>query len=403
MQTAMNAIAQAPAFGGQLGAAKPTTHRHGMERLAKIASLICSACAGVGVAAGLMSPEDGVLCGILVPTAAGAAIASAGALGWHNIQTAAVRVRTPLGYVAVVAAGFALSAAMIGTSSWAVATVLSGHAAERQHRAEVVAEHQQAIDASWQEARKEGAMIDAASAAQADLRARSDLETRQGRLSSKGKGAGPNTGILDAGAGGFNRLGETMRNAQQGATNVYAKGQEALNRMRANVHGDEAAFADAAAEVETAVANLNGFHLADLASKAGLVDVDGWQANGAAHAVTAGTERVSDRFLQRAKELREARRPVAVPVYEPLEPRQAVLREARGAAAGGWITAAALDSIPYLFALLMLGAQARGPLDEPQIRRRDNDEDARAEFVAPDAPRPPAPAEFAFGRALRAI
>jgi hypothetical protein len=42
------------------------------------------------------------------------------------VQTAAVRVRTPLGYCAVAAAGVALGAATVGASSWSIASVLSG-------------------------------------------------------------------------------------------------------------------------------------------------------------------------------------------------------------------------------------------------------------------------------------
>jgi hypothetical protein len=65
------------------------------------------------------------------------------------VHTAAVRVRNPLGYCAVAAAGLGLSAATIGASSWAIATVLSGHAAVREEMSIAASGDQRALDAAW--------------------------------------------------------------------------------------------------------------------------------------------------------------------------------------------------------------------------------------------------------------
>ena len=110
--------ARSGANGG--GPASPSgparNHRQCMEGR-EAASITCACGAGLAVATGLMSPEDGLLTGVLVPVSAGLVLAGAAACGWHIVQTAAVRVRTPLGYCAVAAAGVALGAATIGASS----------------------------------------------------------------------------------------------------------------------------------------------------------------------------------------------------------------------------------------------------------------------------------------------
>jgi len=366
------------------------SHRHGMETLAKVASLICAAGAGIGAATGLMSPEDGVLTGIIVPVTAGAVLATAIACGWQSIHTAAVRVRTPLSYVAVTAAGLALSAATIGASSWAIATVLSGHAAMRQHMSVTATQHQQALDAAWAQARGEAAMIDAVSTANAELRAMSEMEASGGIVSKHGKGSGPNSAILAAGADGYARLAEAMRSAQDDAVRIYAQGSTALGQMRASVHADPEAYSRATAAVETAVAALNAFRLTDLANKAGLINVEVWSQGDVVQSVRSGAEKVSEKVLHRGKEIAQARQMVAVPVYAPLEPREATWTYAGGAAAGGWITAIAIDLIPFLFAGLLLGTQAPGRLDEPVPQRKSDDGERRSgEAASAAAPAQP--------------
>ena len=310
-------------------------HRQCMESLAKAASIGCACGAGLAVATGLMSPEDGLLTGVVVPVSAGVVLAGAAACGWHMVQTAAVRVRTPLGYCAVAAAGVALGAATVGASSWSIASVLSGGTALRQHMSLAVTAHQAALDKAWAGARGEASMIDAVQAASAELRAMSDLEARGGDISGRGRGNGTNSRVLAAGADGYTRLADTMHTVQDHAAQVYEKGTQALGQMRRDVHGDGEGFGQAAAAVETTVAALNAYRLTDLANNAGLVQVQVWSANGQVQQVSSGAEKVSQKVLRRGEEIAQARQVAPVPTWTPLERREAVLRYASGAAAGG--------------------------------------------------------------------
>jgi hypothetical protein len=349
---------------------EPRTYRHTMETLAKASSLVCAGAAGIAVASGLISPDDGILSGMVVPISAGGALTVAIASGWHILHTAAIRVRDALGYCAVVGAGVALSAATIGASSWPVATVLAGAPAVRQHMSLTIVNNQRALEDVWTQAHREAGMIDSVLAAEAEMRGMNDLEANRGGISELGRGAGPNSQILAAGARSYARLADTMQGAHAQATLAYQKGKQALAQMRLNVHGDAERFVQAAADVETAVSDLNAYRLTDFANKAGVFQAEVWQLPGAVEQVRSGADKISAKVLQRAQEIAQVREVVTVPVYTPLERREATWRYASGAAAGGWITGIAIDVIPFLLALLLLSTHAARKLDEEVPRRR---------------------------------
>jgi hypothetical protein len=70
--------------------------------------------------------------------------------------------------------------------------------------------------------------------------------------------------------------------------------------------------------------------------------------------------------------------------FRPLEPREATLRYATSAAIGGWVTALAVDTIPYVLMLMVLFTHDEPLLNQPKIRCRRRPDESQYDIDGTD-------------------
>jgi hypothetical protein len=340
---------------GQFSSAPRTakaTHHKAMLSLARGAAVGSAAGAGFGAAMGLLSPGDGMTAGYLVPIAAGIVLGGVAAVGWENLITAAPRVESPLGIVGVVMGAVLLAAITIGASSWGIATALSGPAALRAYQADVRVAEERSLFNAWTGVQTEFPIKDALGIAASEMRALSAVESR-GAFTRRA-GNGPATELISAAADRYDQLAESALERSDKIQGVYTRARNALQEMQQMIGADSEDFAKLAAEVQAAVSDLNGFHLTPLASQGGITRVQITTDQGAVQRIQSGADAVARKLSAQAQEIAATRRPEKVPGYVPIERRDATLRYAGTAAAGGWMTAVAIDLMPVLFIMLLL-------------------------------------------------
>lgn len=331
----------------------PAVHNHhkAMVWAAMLASMICAAGAGFGLAAGLLSPADGVLTGYAVPIIAGIVLAVAIAAGWHMLQTAAPRVRTPLGIVGVLAGAFLLAAITIGASSWGVATSLSGPAAERAYQADQIVLHRQALAGAWAGAQREVAVVDAVATAATEMRGLAEMEGHGDFSNTPGRG--PNMRLLQAAADRYEEIAAQMRSELARAGKLRERGEQLLQAMQQARRRDPEAFGDRASELAGVVADLNAFHISPQAKQGGISRVEVSFDPTTVRRIRSGADAVTTKVLDVVQAV-DVRQPTPIPEYVPIEQRDATLRYASTAAVGGFITAVAIDLAPAIFTIILL-------------------------------------------------
>jgi hypothetical protein len=353
-------IASPPHRGGPTGSSSSATpqpivppsdtHHRAMVWVAMLASMICAAGAGFGLVTGLLSPADGALAGYAVPIIAGIVLAVATGAGWHMLQTAAPRVRTPLGVTGTIAAAFLLAAITIGASSWGVASSLSGPAAVRAYLAGVLIEYRQAFVDAWTGAEREASVIDTTVTAANEMRSLAAMETN-GDISTV-KGNGPNTRLLQAAGDRYDDIAAQMRTDFEHAKKLHERGGKLLQAMQQARRSHPETFADRADELAAVIADLNAFRIASQARQGGISRVEINFDPNAVRRIRSGTDKVTAKLLAVVSDV-EARSAAPVPAYIPIEPRDATLRYATTAAIGGWVSAIAIDLAPLLMTLCL--------------------------------------------------
>ena len=331
----------------------PAVHNHhkAMAWAAMLASMVCDAGAGFGLAVGLLSPADGILTGYAVPIIAGIVLAVAVATGWHMLQTAAPRVRTPLGTTGVLAGLLLLVAITIGASSWGVASSLSGPAAERAYEADQIVLHRQDFGAAWAGVQREAAVIDAVANAATQMRGLAAMEGH-GDFSNTA-GHGPNVRLLQTAADNYDEIAVQMRSDFARAGKLRERGEQLLQAMQRDRRRDPEAVADRADELAGVVADLNAFRISPQARQGGISRIEVSFDPTTIRRIHSGVDAVTAKVLAAAADA-DARQPAPIPQYVPIERREAVLRYAGSPAVGGWITAVAIDLAPALLTLILL-------------------------------------------------
>ena len=334
--------------------AKPVlirTHGRKLEKWAKVGSWVSSTAAGLGAFTGLYEPADGVLHGVLMPFVFGGATAVLFGIGWHSMLTAAPRTdRVCL----LIALGFGLSVAQIGTSSWGTATVISGHSALRQHRAEAIRQHAARLEDAHAGFLGESSLADAVQTAAAEFRGLSSLEAQGGTISDGPTGRGPVARLLATAADGYDRLTTVLRAEIERATLVRDRGRQALDRMQSALSSGGVGFDQRANEVEAAIRELGGIQLGALVA-GGIPRVESWPARIArGPELRAGAERISARVLAQASAVIQRRPSVEVPTWTPIAARDAVRDYASESALGGWLMSISIDLLCYASLLLLI-------------------------------------------------
>jgi hypothetical protein len=353
----------------------PAPGRHHHDRivlLGQIAGMLCAIGAGCGVAIGLLAPQDGVLPGIVIPVVAGIVIAGALAIAWHVVLLAGARVHTPLGIIGTALAGALLLLVAAGASSWPVATVLVGGPAQRHHLAESAKAEERGFNAALANIQAEAPMIENTTAAGSSMRALAAVET-EGGLSKK-TGPGPRVGMLNAAAGNFDHIADTMRALLDHAHELQERGRALLVRLQAAITDDPAVFAHRAADLQGVTAELDTIRLTPLVAGAGISKVEINWNDPAVQQIKTGFDLVTTKLQAAAKAIADARQPVDLPLFEPMTAREATLAYT-GNVLGGWVSAAALDMIPGIFLLLVMMTPRDHTLFNAVRHRHDDDSD----------------------------
>jgi hypothetical protein len=356
-----------------------TTHNQSHAAIARATALVSAVGAGFGTWVGLQSPDDGALHGQLLPLVAGGVIGTVFAASWHIAISKSERVRKTLGKLTVATAGAVLVACTFGASSWAVATALCGDAARRQYNAEQIAEKRRAFEIASAELAAEAGIIPVVETAATELHAMAEAE-RDGRLSPRGPGSGPNANMLEAAGGGQQLLAHQMQDKYDaGPARWLEDADKTLDEMQASVAAAPKTFGQLIGKFEGIIARINGFTLTDMASKGGIMEVTVWSrgsgGQSVVEAISSGVDKVKQRVIDQAKSIEQARKealnaPEAqVTPFRALEPREATLRYATGAAIGGFVTAAAIDIAPYVLMLMVLFTHDDPLLNRPKIPR----------------------------------
>jgi hypothetical protein len=225
-------------------------------------------------------------------------------------------------------------------------------------------------------------------------------------VSKKGAGNGPNAQMLDAAADSQQLLAHQMHDKYEaGPEKLMAQGQAQLEAMQTAIGGDPKGFAEHIGRLEGITAQINGFTLTDMASKGGIMEVTVWTSSSGGprvvEAISSGVDKVKARVIAQAQEIEQARKealaPAAtVPPFRLLEPREATLRYATSAAIGGFVTALAVDVIPYVLMLLVLFTHDEPLLNKPKVRRIRRPDDSAYDVHKTNPwgpPNPPQPAE----------
>ena len=97
-------------------------------------------------------------------------------------------------------------------------------------------------------------MIENTTAARSSMRALAAVET-DGGLSKKA-GPGPRVGMLNAAAGNFDHIADTMRALLDHARELQERGRALLVRLQAAITGDPAVFAHRVADLQGVTAEL---------------------------------------------------------------------------------------------------------------------------------------------------
>lgn len=337
--------------------------------LGQITGIISAAVAGVGVATGMTSPGAGPLAGYVVPGAVGVAIASGLGIGWHVLQIHAARVRRPLGYVATATIGAVLAASAIAISSWAIATSLSGHAAESAYLDDSLTAEQRAFNVAANNARREYGMAEVVKNAGDQLRTMTKNE--EGGALSKKIGHGPMAKLLEAAADRFDGLSASMNQIIVAMQKRYDRGMTLLQEMPGLIGSDDEQFGKDAVELQAITSQLAAFKLSDRAKDAQAID-----AAFAIDDVKPTIDAVTATVMARAADVEGAREAVVVPIFRPISPRVATGRYALTAAIGGWLSAVGMDTMPLLFVVLTLCTAKEALLMRPIPPKRPRSGDS---------------------------
>lgn len=373
-------------YDGRMGAETPASPRQATPgvsyhkrntALAKAAARVCATGAGFGVAAGLMSPDDGVLHGQFLPVVLGAVIGGVIGLAWEIAINLAARVRTRTGTPLVAAGAVLIAMAAVGASSWAIATSLSGPSAVRQYLADAIVVQQRAFTVAAANARNEAEMADAADAAAAQARSQIALE-REGRFSGA-RGDGPRTRFLAEAADGFARVASAMHDEAARVALLQAHGEKLLVTLQQDAAASPARFPGHVAELESVAAELEAIRLAPRARNAALIAVGEAAVDLPGRQMQQAVRAIADKLIARAADIGDGRKELEPAVFEPIQPHDAVLRYAASAAAGGWATAVCVDLLPLVLLGLIMSTSREELLHRvpgsaaPQIDPSDYD------------------------------
>jgi hypothetical protein len=302
-------------------------------RFAQGLAIVSAAAAGFCVIAGLPSISGGLLLGITVPIIGGIVLACLVAYLWFTLFSAALSVVTRAGVIGTIAVG---TMAMLGTtaaSSWGVASVISGGAAQRANMTDALLKYDHALDAAWAGVQFKSQVINAVSNAGAEMAAVGRME--EGNLAGRA-GRGQAATFLNAVADGYTQLAARMRTEFAEAISLYAPGREILQKMLDDTGDDPVAFAEHANEVKAVIVHLNAFRPTDMLSQV-VKDVRIHDKNVSSYATSAAEAIASN--LDQAAAAADARTLVPAPDYAPL---------------GGWVIGIALGVAPWLVFLWLL-------------------------------------------------
>jgi hypothetical protein len=324
----------------------PQNYHKGLAVLALVATIISAGAAGFGTALGLMSPDDGMVSGYVMPIVAGLTVGAVAGICWHVLIVAACRVRTTRGYIAVMVCAVGLTCVTIGASSWGCATALSGQAALRASQSDTATAEEHGLNQAWAGAQSEQAIIEVVR--NSGMGGLGQIEIGGGI--SGHKGIGPISLYFQAAEDRCQQVATDMQKAFDKAHLEYSHGRDVLEHMRQAIGIDTETFGKSAFEVQSIISNLNAFDVAPMAAACATAGAK--MPVGGQHVKRTG-DAASDEIASVVQEVAAKRQPAKVPTYKPIERREATRDYAAGAAAGGWITAISIDCIPLLFVTLL--------------------------------------------------
>lgn len=371
------------------------THHAKHVSLSKFAAGVAAFTAGVGAAGGLWEPELGALEGQIIPILIGMTMGLVIGIGWHVVLEAGSRVRNSWGIAGTIITGVLLTTSAIAGSSWLVATAISGTHALQAHQQEAASQNTAAFEATSAQVNAEAVLIGRVRATQAKLQALRQLEI-QGVSAGSGPGDGPLAKTYGAAANAYGELEEQMQDVLDEARRIEDSARAIMSELLVTIPvGDTKRFENLIVEHRGLIAELQTIRLAPLAAEVNVVEVLGKVIGGDAHLTKIALADVSKDLQDQAEAVADARRPVELPTYLPINAREATARYANEAL-GGWVTAIAVDVLPFLF-LLFIMATAREqflnrPVVHPEPKPEKVDPDSHA-WPAHEQPAQEQPAE----------
>ena len=336
-----------------------TTERRldGNLRFLRLAAVLCALFAAVGIGHGIYAANpDG---GYFIPVFAGFAAATALAVFWHVLIGAITgMVRLPM-MVSLFAVGFLVTAVAIGASAQSIATAISGHAAMSAELAVNVDTYNQKLADAYGEATGWSAVANAALATGTGLELQAEREADGDN--GKGAGKGPRYASLMNSAQSFLAGAAQLDEKLTGAAQTRDSGNTALATMRdAAAHADTNAFMRGAEGVVQAIADLNAVDPMPIVNTTGAV-----VASEKGIDLTVETQK----FYDTAATAMADREQVQAPTFVPFSMGEATRRQMLGAAMHGWILAAAIDILPFVF-LIVAFLMSREVWHNEQVQRR---------------------------------
>jgi len=306
------------------------------------AGFASSIAAGVAIGAGTL-PNALAAGGVNVAVAAGAAVvATVGlAVGWHTVLAFAAHAREP--HERSLALGFGSAFAIIGValSGWYLASVLAGPVALQSYQRAFLDQLNGALENVAANIAIDNSIVGALDTAGTNLNALSSAEGTGGVVTGRSGCGVVCLGIKNA-ATGMTAKAAALTGQQRERTEALARARDALSAAVRDVAANDAASLEdnaqrAAALINTA-ANMR-LAIPDLGAGLDLSHAR-QQIAGSIRDIGAVVEDANSR-----------RRAVAIPVYQPIDAKSAIVAKPQPLA---WLAATVIELLPLLLLGLLL-------------------------------------------------
>jgi hypothetical protein len=317
--------------------------------LARALALVASIAASIAVFWGLRGvlAADGGLASWITPAAAAVALATLLGGGWHILMGMVPRAqgaRVPI----ILGLGIGLTAVAIATSSWWLAAGLGGSTAVRHHHSRIFMETGAAASAILQQAEPEREVVQAVRLAQSTYQGLAEGEIKEGRISGKAGPGRVSRELTDA-AQALGQQQTAMLDLIGRRESVVAAARAALQQaQRGSAAGNEAEVGAFVGDALAHLAEAQRLSVVDLAGSAGMVQIG---SSGLAR-----LEEATARIAEVARRVRQDRKPIELPVWQPMGRAEAVIVYSDHVALA-WVVAVAIDLMPLLLLGMLLTAR----------------------------------------------